>query len=87
MAKPQIFDGTSSKISEFISVCKLYIIMKLREESVEGKIQWILLYVQEGTADIWKENMLEDLKAGEVEYESAGEFLIEIKREFGGGDE
>jgi len=31
--------------------------------------------------------MLEDLKAGEMEYESAGEFLVEIKREFGGGDQ
>ena len=31
--------------------------------------------------------MLEDLKAGEVEYESAGVFLAEIKKEFGAGDE
>jgi len=27
------------------------------------------------------------LEAGEVEYESAGEFLAGLKREFGGGDE
>ena len=26
------------------------------------------------------------MEAGKVEYESAGEFLIEIKKEFGGGD-
>ena len=31
--------------------------------------------------------MLEDLKAGEVEYELAGVFLAEIKKEFGGEDE
>ena len=31
--------------------------------------------------------MLEDLEVGEVEYELAGEFLMEIKKEFGGGDE
>jgi len=30
---------------------------------------------------------MEDLETGEVEYESAGEFLAELKREFGGGDE
>ena len=35
---------------------------------------------------MWKENILEDLEAGEVEYKSAGEFLAEIKRKFGGGD-
>ena len=27
------------------------------------------------------------MEAGEVEYESAGDFLAEIKKEFGGGDE
>ena len=31
--------------------------------------------------------MLEDLEAGEIEYESVGEFLEEIKKEFRGGDE
>jgi len=46
-----------------------------------------LSYVQGETADIWKENVLEDLEAGEVEYESAGVFLAEIKKEFGEGDE
>jgi len=34
--------------------------------------------MQEGLANIWKENVLEDLEAGE--------FLVEIKKEFGGGD-
>ena len=43
-------------------------------------------YVQEGSADIWKENILEELEVGEVEYELVGEFLAEIKKEIGGGD-
>ncbi len=30
---------------------------------------------------MWKENILEDLEVGEVEYESAGEFLYRIKKE------
>jgi len=30
---------------------------------------------------------LEDLEAGEIEYKLAGEFLMKIKKEFGGGDE
>ena len=38
VAKPQIFDGTSSKVAGFVSVYKLYIRMKLREETVEGQI-------------------------------------------------
>jgi len=45
VVKPQIFDGTSSKVAGFITVCKLYIRMKLRKEPVEGQVQWILSYV------------------------------------------
>ena len=79
--------GTLSKVLEFITECKLYLRNKLAETTVEEQIQWILLYVQGGLADIWKENVLEELEAGEVEYESVGEFLAEIKKEFGRGDE
>jgi len=43
--------------------------------------------VQGGLADIWKENISEDLKEGSLEYELVGEFLTTIKREFGGEDE
>jgi len=36
---------------------------------------------------VWKENVLEELEAGELEFETVGEFLVEIKKEFGGGEE
>jgi len=42
--------------------------------------------VQERLADIWKENILEDLKAGLLEYETVGEFLMNIKKKFREGD-
>jgi len=87
VAKPQTFDGTPSKVSGFIGAYKLYVRMRLRKASVEEQIQWILLYVQGGSADIWKENVMEKLEIGEIEFKSAGEFLAEIRREFGGGDE
>jgi len=86
VTKPQTFDGTSSKVSRFIGACKLYIRMRLRELAVEEQIQWILSYVQGGSADIWKENVMEELETEEIEFKSAGEFLAEIKREFGGED-
>ena len=37
--------------------------------------------------DVWKENVMEELVSEEVEYESAEEFLMSLKKEFGGGEE
>jgi len=37
-------------------------------------------------ANIWKENILEDLEEEVIEYELVGEFLVALKKEFGGGD-
>ena len=35
---------------------------------------------------MWKKNILEDLKIGEVEFESVKEFLLKLKKKFGEGD-
>jgi len=50
-------------------------------------VQWVLLYIQGGSADIWKENVMEELETGEMEYETVKEFLTALKKEFGRGEE
>jgi len=42
--------------------------------------------VQGGSVDVWKENVMEELEAGEAEYESVEEFLTNLRKEFGGGE-
>ena len=37
-------------------------------------------------ADVWKENILEDLEVRILEYKIVGEFLMDIRKEFRGGD-
>ena len=39
------------------------------------------------SADIWKENILKDLEGGLLEYKTVGEFLANIRKEFGKEDE
>ena len=86
VTKLQTFDGTPSKVSRFVGACRLYIKMRLRDVPVEEQIQWILFYMQGGSADIWKKNVMEEINTEEIEFETAEEFLAEIRRELRGGD-
>jgi len=87
MAKPAIFNGEAERVGGFVTACRSYLRMKMKEETVEEQIIWVLSYVQGGSVDIWKENIIEELESGEVEYESVEEFFTSLKREFGGGEE
>jgi len=87
VAKPAIFSGETGRVGGFITACRLYIKMRLRGNTVEEQVQWVLTYVQGGSADVWKENVMEELESGEMEYETVEEFFTSLRKEFGGGEE
>jgi len=87
VATPAIFNGEAGKVGGFVTAYRLYLRMKMREATVEEQVFWVLSHVQGGSADVWKENVLEELESGEMEYETAEEFLTTLKKEFGGGEE
>ena len=87
VAKLAIFNGETGKVGGFIMAYRLFLRMKLRGSTAEEQVQWVLSYVQGGLADVWKENVMEELEAGEIKYENIEEFLTSLKREFRGGEE
>ena len=87
VAKPAIFNGEAGKVGGFVTTYRLYLRMKMREATVKEQVFWILSHMQGGSADVWKENIIEELEAGEMEYEMAEEFLTVLKKEFGRGEE
>lgn len=71
VAKLQVFNSTSGKVLGFVTAYKLFLRMRIKETIVEEQIQWVLSYVQERSADVWKENILENLESVNLEYKIA----------------
>ena len=80
VAKPAIFNGEAGRVGGFIMACRLYIKMRLRGNTVEEQVQWVLTYVQGGSADVWKENIMDELELGKVEYELVEEFFTCLRK-------
>jgi len=83
VTRPQVFSGRIEEVSAFVNTAQLYIKMKMMEEVAATQVAWILLYVQEGIAEAWKDNLLDELAKGELEVESAEQLFAKIRNNFG----
>ena len=79
---PQVFDGTSLKVSRFIEDCRRYTEKKTKEETEEDKICWIVSYVQGDQTDKWKERIVDEMFEDRWKDRKVEDILKEIEREF-----
>jgi len=70
-------------VSVFINATCIYIRMKMTEEAATTQMAWVLLYVQGGVAEAWKDNLLDELAKGESEVESVEKLFTKIRNDFG----
>jgi len=71
------------EISTFVNAARLYIRMKIAEEAAVTQVAWMLLYIQGGIAEAWKDNLLNELAKEESEVESVEQLFAKIRNDFG----
>jgi len=84
---PPTFDRSREKIVGFINACHLYTRARLEGVDDKGRINWVLSYVQDGVAETWKDNMLDEIAKGTLDVETMEELFEKMREEFGEFDE
>ena len=69
VTRPQVFSGKIEDVSAFINATRIYIRMKMMEETATTQVAWVLSYVQGGVAEAWKDNLMDELAKEESEVE------------------
>jgi len=83
IARPQVFSRRMEDVSVFINAARIYIRMKMTEETATTQVAWVLSYVQRGVAEAWKDNLMDELAKGESEVESVEQLFTKIRNDFG----
>ena len=87
VALPPKFNGERSQVVGFINACHLFIQMRMGQVGERSRISWMLSYVQEGVAEIWKDNVLDEITKGMSLVNTVEELFTKIWQEFGEFDE
>jgi len=87
VAVPPKFDGSREAVVGFVNTCHLYARARLEGVHNKGRISWALFYVQGGVAEVWKDNILDEIEKGISEVETMEELFEKMREEFGEFDE
>jgi len=83
VALPPKFNGERSQVVGFVNVCHLFIQMRMGQVGERSRISWVLSYVQGGVAEIWKDNILDEITKGTSTVQMVEELFTKTQQEFG----
>ena len=84
---PPKFNGSREAVVGFVNACCLYAKARLGGVDSKGKISWVLSYMQGGMAEVWKDNVLEEIEKWMLEVETMEKLFEKMREEFGEFDE
>jgi len=61
VAPPPKFNGERNQVVGFINACCLFMQIRMGQVEERSRISWVLSYVQGGVAEIWKDNVLDEI--------------------------
>ena len=61
VALPPKFNGERNQVVGFVNACCLFMQVRLTQVAERNKISWVLSYVQGGVAEVWKDNVLDEI--------------------------
>ena len=87
IAAPLPFDGKRENTESFLNSCSLYISVRPSEfRSEDAKMHWIMSYMQSGSARLWHDYIMAQVRSGIKQFASAHDLMNEIESKFGEED-
>ena len=87
IAAPLPFDGKRKNTESFLNACQLYILARPSEFQTEDqKMHWVMSYMQGGSACLWRDYIMAQVRSGVKQFQSANDLMNEIESKFGEED-
>ena len=84
IAAPLPFDGKRENTESFLNSCSLYISARPSEFPTEdSKMHWIMSYMQNGSARLWCDYIMAQVRNGVKQFQNVDDLMNEIESKFG----
>ena len=87
IAAPLPFNGKRENTESFLNACQLYISARPSEFQTEDqKMHWVMSYMQSGSACLWRDYIMAQVRSGVKQFLNANDLMNEIESKFGEED-